>query len=168
MSKKADEGWTGKNKMPPNIPPYKAPRAVSVTNIRKTRSKPVVVVISEKEDKDSESEEEKMTENDSQVQLLSETQNQREIEARRLAVPPLVKPYPRGIKLMSAREADEEAKHGEVLRWSSNSDSEETKDRNEDMRKAEKTTEEPAPIVYVGQAWGDKTLPFVLITGLGA
>jgi hypothetical protein len=147
MSKKADEGWTGKNKMPPNIPPYKAPRVVSVTNTRKTRSKAVVVVISETEDKDSDGEEDKMTDNESQVQLLSETQNLRDLEARRLAAPPIVNSDPRGIKLMSAREADEEAKHGEVLRWSSDSDSDETKHRREDMRKAEKTTKEPAPIV---------------------
>jgi hypothetical protein len=51
-----------------------------------------------------------------------------------LAIPPLVNPYPKGIKLMSAREADEEARHGEVLRWSS--DDEETKDSNADKNNA--------------------------------
>ncbi len=58
MSKKADEGWTGKNKMPPLIPPYKTPRLVSVENKMQTRKKPAVVDISETEAKDSGSEEE--------------------------------------------------------------------------------------------------------------
>jgi hypothetical protein len=71
MSKKAAEGWTGRNKLPPpQIPPYKAPRLVSVKDTRKTIKKPTVVHISETEEKDSESEEdtqfgvvwEKMTE----------------------------------------------------------------------------------------------------------
>jgi hypothetical protein len=35
---------------------------------------------------------------------------------------PFVNPYPKGIKLMSEREADECGKHGEVLRWSSDSE----------------------------------------------
>ncbi len=65
---------------------------------------------------------------DSEVQAITEQQNLREIEARRLAIPPLLNPYPRGIKLMSEREADEVARHGEVLRWSSDSDDEKTKD----------------------------------------
>jgi hypothetical protein len=69
---------------------------------------------------------------DSEVQERIEQQNLREIEARRLAIHPLFNPYPRGIKLMSAREADECARHGEVLRWSSDSDEEKTKDSDSD------------------------------------
>jgi hypothetical protein len=42
---------------------------------------------------------------------------------------PFVNPYPKGIKLMSAREADECARHGEVLRWST--DDEEDKVESE-------------------------------------
>jgi hypothetical protein len=54
---------------------------------------------------------------DSEIQAITEQQNLREIEARRLAIPPLLNPYyPRGIKLMSEREADEVTRHGEVLR----------------------------------------------------
>ncbi len=66
-------------------------------------------------------------------------------------------PYPKGIKLMSEREADECAKFGEVLRWSSDSEGE-----------TEKTTvadkETPVPIQYVGQPWKDMRNTIVLIT----
>ncbi len=57
-----------------------------------------------------------MTDKESQVELVTETQNLREIEAKRLAIPPLLNPYPKGLKRMSEREADEEGKYGEVLR----------------------------------------------------
>jgi len=59
---------------------------------------------------------------DSEAQERIQQQNLRALEARRLAIPPLFNPYPRGIKLMSEREADEVARHGEVLRWSSDSE----------------------------------------------
>ena len=36
----------------------------------------------------------------------------------------IVNPYPKGIKLMSEREANECARHGEVLRWSTDDDEE--------------------------------------------
>ena len=61
---------------------------------------------------------------DSEAQERIQQQNLRALEARRLAIPPLFNPYPRGIKLMSEREANEVARHGEVLRWSSDSDEE--------------------------------------------
>ncbi len=83
--------------------PFKAPRAVV-------------------EEKDSDVQlvgQEIAGENDSQVQLITETQNKRDLEGRVEAEPSRVNPYPRGIKLMSEREATECAKHGEVLRWSS-------------------------------------------------
>jgi hypothetical protein len=38
---------------------------------------------------------------------------------------PTIIPFRKGIKLMSEREANECARHGEVLRWSSDSDHEE-------------------------------------------
>jgi hypothetical protein len=47
-----------------------------------------------------------------------------------MAEPPLVNPYPKGIKLMNEREANEESKYGEVLRWSSDSDNEDIQERN--------------------------------------
>ena len=58
MSKKQDAGWTGKNKMPSQIPSYKTPRSVSVVETRKTRTKPPPVVEVDAEEKESDSEEE--------------------------------------------------------------------------------------------------------------
>jgi hypothetical protein len=58
MSKKQDTGWTGKNKMPSHIPPYKTPRSASVVETRKTRTKPSPVVEVDAEEKESDSEEE--------------------------------------------------------------------------------------------------------------
>jgi hypothetical protein len=49
---------------------------------------------------------------DSEAQERIQQHNLRAPEARRLAIPPLFNPYPRGIKLMSEREADEVARHG--------------------------------------------------------
>ena len=69
---------------------------------------------------------------DSEAQERIQQQNLRALEARRLAIPPLFNPYPRGIKLMSEREADEVARHGEVLRWSSDSDEDKAKDNDSD------------------------------------
>ncbi len=66
--------------------PFKAPRPVA--REKETNSDVQVVI------------QEKVGEKDSQVQLITETKNLREIEARRLAIPPLVNPYPRGIKLI--------------------------------------------------------------------
>jgi hypothetical protein len=73
MPKKSDEGWAGKNQLPPQIPPYKAPRLARgqdkrvqdkrpVTargpKKRETRSTPITVVIAETEQKDCDSEDE--------------------------------------------------------------------------------------------------------------
>ena len=58
---------------------------------------------------------------DSQVKQISETENDRDIQAR-TAEEAHVIPFIPGIRLMSEREADEVARHGEVLRWSSDED----------------------------------------------
>ena len=84
-----------------------------------------------------------VTDKDSQVELVTETQNLRDIEAKRLAIPPLLNPYPKGLKRMSEREADEEGKYGEVLRWSSDSDNEERKDSSTDKMQASDKTSSP-------------------------
>jgi hypothetical protein len=68
---------------------------------------------------------------DSQVKMLAETENDRDIQARREAEPVVI-PFERGIKLMSEREATELARHGEVLRWSPDSDKEEMTERGPD------------------------------------
>jgi hypothetical protein len=58
--------------------------------------------------------------NDSQVQVITETENDRDIQARAVAEPVRI-PFLKGLKLMS-----------EVLRWSADSDKEDTPDRGED------------------------------------
>ncbi len=68
---------------------------------------------------------------DSEVQIITETANDRDMERRQDAEPHRI-PYVKGIKLMSDREATECARHGEVLRWSSDSDKEEMTDTRED------------------------------------
>ncbi len=66
-------------------------------------------------------------------------------------------PYPKCIKVMSEREADEEARFGEVLRWSSDSEGETAKigGTNKDRL---------VPIVYERQPWEDMSKTIVLIT----
>ena len=73
MPKKSDDGWAGKNQLPPQIPPYKAPRLARGQDKRvqekrpvtakdpkkkEKRSKSVTVVIQETVQKDNDSEDE--------------------------------------------------------------------------------------------------------------
>jgi hypothetical protein len=117
----ADKGWKNKvDKVPRRSPrkrgkmcgrPFKAPRAVV-----EERDSDVQVI-----------ERETVADNDSQVQIITETENTRDIEGKQEANPHVI-PYLKGIKMMSEREVDECAKHGEVLRWSSDSDVEKITD----------------------------------------
>ncbi len=102
----ADKDWRGKDdKLPRRSPrrkgktcgrPFKAPRPVS-----------------EKEaDKD-----------ESQVEIITETENERDIQTRQEVEPHGI-PFIPGIRMMSEREAQETAEFGEVLRWSSDSEAE--------------------------------------------
>jgi hypothetical protein len=68
---------------------------------------------------------------DSEVQIITETANERDMERRQEPEPHRI-PYVKGIRLMSDREATECARHGEVLRWSSDSDKDEMTDTRED------------------------------------
>jgi hypothetical protein len=111
----SDKGWKSKGAKVPRRNqrkqgktcgcPFNAPRTKTVKQTKVAEKPESDVQVIEKESE---------TGKDSQVELVTETQNLRDIEAKRLAIPPLVNPYPKGIKLMSAREADEEARHGEV------------------------------------------------------
>jgi hypothetical protein len=56
MLKKADEGWTGKNNLPPRIPPYKTPRLATAKDTRTTNVRQNVIEIADTEEKDNESE----------------------------------------------------------------------------------------------------------------
>jgi hypothetical protein len=65
-------------------------------------------------------------------------------------------PYPKDIKVMSEREADEEARFGEVFRWSSDSEGETAKIGGADKDRL-------VPIVYERQPWEDMSKTIVLI-----
>jgi hypothetical protein len=69
---------------------------------------------------------------DSQVQVITETENDRDIQARVVGRAVII-PYNKGDKAMSEREANEEARHGEMLRWSTDSDNEEVTQRGPSM-----------------------------------
>ena len=84
--------------------PFKAPRSVT------TKDKEVELI------------------SETFIDVISETENARDIEARQDKEPHVI-PFIKGIQLLSEREADECAEHGEVLRWSHDSDVEETKDQ---------------------------------------
>jgi hypothetical protein len=92
--------------------PFKAPRPV-------TQAKTNMVRIQETQIQDSD------------LQIITETANDRDMETRQDVQPHRI-PYVKGIKLMSDREATECARHGEVLRWSSDSDKEEMTEIRED------------------------------------
>jgi hypothetical protein len=62
---------------------------------------------------------------DSQVQQISATENDRDMQVRTEQVPHVI-PFIPGIRMMSDREATEMSRHGEVLRWSSDEDGDNT------------------------------------------
>jgi hypothetical protein len=62
---------------------------------------------------------------DSQVQQISATENDRDMQARTEQEPHVI-PFIPGIRMMSYREAQEMSRHGEVLRWSSDEDEDNT------------------------------------------
>jgi hypothetical protein len=71
-------------------------------------------VVQEQDSDVQEIEIETVADSESQVVIISETQNRRDITGKAEAEPDVI-PYIKGIKLMSAREADECARHGEVI-----------------------------------------------------
>jgi hypothetical protein len=90
------------------VRPFKAPRPVTETEneiITVTETENEIITVTE-------------TENiDSQVEIITETANDRDIRARQEAEPQRI-PFIRGIKIMimNYREAEEMSTHGEVLR----------------------------------------------------
>ena len=91
---------------------------------------------------------------ESQVQIITEAQNTREIEGQHEAEPHVI-PF--------VREADECAKHGEVLRSSNDSDVEKTKDNTEDVTIGSDTTsdsddEVPVALLLKTKKAGNLTL----------
>jgi hypothetical protein len=140
-------GWQSKgDKAPRRSPrrrgntyqrPFKAPRAV-----KDIQTSEVQLVVQERQDM-----------NDSQIQIISETENERDIQTRQDAEPHVI-PFIPCIKLMSEREATEMSKHGEVLRWSSEEEGDNTPTTNlasdttgstPDMFKSPETSQERVP-----------------------
>jgi hypothetical protein len=134
--------WQSKRGPTPAMPAYKPPRQTRTSRKAETMSAPEIVVV-ESEDK-SDSEE------DTCFGLVYEKMADA-IET------PRENPYPKGIPMMSEREADECAKFGEVHRWSSDSEGDTEKTTGADK-------ETPVPIQYHGQSCKNKRNTIVLIT----
>jgi hypothetical protein len=100
-----DRGWKSKGeKVPRRSPrktgetcgrPFKAPRKKGQTTlVADLEDSDVQIVVQDKEG-----------ENDSQVQCITETQNQRDMEGKVEAEWIRINPYPNGLRRMSVREA---------------------------------------------------------------
>ncbi len=68
---------------------------------------------------------------------------------------PTVVPYRKGIKMMSQREADECARHGEVLRWSSDSDEDEVSKAKKRTVHLDSDSEEPTEFGVVWERYDE-------------
>ncbi len=131
-------GWKSKGeKVPRRSPrktgkncgrPFKAPRKKGKTTlVADLEDSDVQIVVPDTEG-----------ENDSQVQCITETQNQRDMEGKVQAEQIIINPYPNGLRRMSEREANEAARYGEVLRWSSDEE-DKTQDKTKDASVASDT-----------------------------
>ena len=159
----ADKGWKSKgDKVSRRSPrkrggkePRRSPRTRgdmqprrSPTKRVKTWSRPFKAPRAIVEVQDSDVQDSEVQDSESQVKIITEAENTRDIEARQVAEPHVI-PFIKGIKMMSEREADECARHGEVLRWSPDSDIMETADTPgttpEIFKSPEKTTDTRVP-----------------------
>ena len=129
--------WQSKRGPTPAIPAYKPPRQT-----RSSRKADKIVVVESEAKSDSE--------DDTCFGVVWEKKGE-------AVKTPLENPYPKGIKSMSAREADECAEFGEVLRWSTDSEGETDKTTRADKDK-------PKTIEYEGEPWKDMRNTIVLIT----
>jgi hypothetical protein len=154
----AEKGWQNKgDKVARRSPrkrgkkcgrPFKAPRPV----------------VQEQDSDVQEIQIETVADSESQVEIISETQNTTRDIAGKAQAEPHVRPYIKGIKMMSEREADECARHGEVLRWSTDSDNEKiTDDKTYDTTAALDTTGS-TPDIFKSPEMTDKRVPGSNIT----
>jgi hypothetical protein len=134
--------WQSKRGPTPAIPAYKPPKQTRTSRKAETISAPEIVAVESEAKSDSEE--------DTCFGLVYE-------KTAETTETTIENPYPKGIKLMSEREADECAKFGEVLRWSSDSEEDTEKTTGADK-------ETPVPIQYHGQPWKDMRNTIVLIT----
>ena len=135
--------WQSKRGPTPAIPAYKPPRQTRTSRKAETMSAPEIVVVESEAKSDSEE--------DTCFGLVYEKMADA-IET------PRENPYPKGIPMMSEREADECAKFGEVLRWSSDSEGDTEKTR----KAAEIYTTEKARVLQ--DKWAERSKTIVLIT----
>jgi hypothetical protein len=150
MSKAADTQWVGKNRLPPTskatIPPYKTPRQLKMKQTSTARVVQDVVYVTETEHKDSDSEDETQFGVVWEKFVPEEVKDrcyphdvfipETEVQEEKQLEQPHVIPFIKGIKMMSEREADECARHGEVLNWSPDSE-EMLKSASKDMSDSE-------------------------------
>ncbi len=98
---------------------------------------------------------------DSEIQEITGTENARDIEGRQDEEPHVI-PYIKGIKIMSEREATECAEHGEVLRWSTDSEQEQTKDKP-DQTTPESDTTGSTPEMFKSPEVRQDTVPGAIV-----
>jgi hypothetical protein len=79
---------------------------------------------------------------ESEVQGITETENARDIEGRQEEVPQVI-PFEKGLTMLSEREADEYAEHGEVLRLSTDSEAEQRKEQTPENIQSDSTDSTP-------------------------
>ncbi len=105
---------------------------------------------------------------DSEIQEITETENARDMEGRQEKEPHVI-PYIKGIKMMSEREATECAENGEVLRWSTDSEPEQTIDKpNQTTPESDTTGSTPeifkSPEIIQGRVPGSDSVSLVGVT----
>ena len=106
----------------------------------------------------------KSNKEDSEIQEITGTENARQIEGRQDEEPHVI-PFIKGIKLMSEREATECAEHGEVLRWSPDSEGEQTIDKTPPESDTTGSTPEifKSPELIQGRVPGSNTVEETLV-----
>jgi hypothetical protein len=131
--------WVGKNRMPPKskaeIPPFKTPRQLKGHSKAKVQQD--VVDVSETDTQDKETPVRFVghrKDNSEWGKRMEKTLAEIEKRQERQTETETIRdnPYPNGIYIMSEREANECARFGEVLRWSSESEDETEKTTSAD------------------------------------
>ncbi len=179
MTKKVDAGgWTGKNKMPAPIPPYKTPRQVNAEGTRTTRSKKTVVLITETEEQDSDSEEEtqfglvwkKMTEE--QIKMAEEQIKMAEEQKKMVDEQKKMAEEQKKLADIATKATEKDTPKPKktrtiVLITETEETEMQASDNEEDNIPVSQIfateLQRPTPIQYVGQPWKDKSRSIVLI-----
>jgi hypothetical protein len=113
MKKAGDKGWLSKSQHPTQLPKYKPPRQTTAPDIAAARSRQACPVI---DMPDCEAREEDESEDEMQFGLVYERYGETDVVETQTE-----KWIDKGIKMLSERESDEMAQHGDVLTWSPDS-----------------------------------------------